>query len=196
VRWSSADTTVVADVDAAPALIVATPGAEPVAAGGYAAALLLDGDALLARADLRAAEEAFRRWANAAALVRPGGQVVVMAEPAAPAVQALIRWDPHTFATRELTDRQELGFPPAVRLAVLTGSAAAVAELLAEARLPAGVVPLGPVPAGDDDVRAVLRAPRSQGLELAGALRAAAGVRSARKAAGAVRVQVDPTHLG
>jgi primosomal protein N' (replication factor Y) len=41
-----------------PALVVATPGAEPVAEGGYAAALLLDGWVLLGRADLRAGEEA------------------------------------------------------------------------------------------------------------------------------------------
>ena len=55
----------------APAVVVATPGAEPRAAGGYAAALLLDGWALLGRPSLRAAEEALRRWLNAAALVRP-----------------------------------------------------------------------------------------------------------------------------
>src|SRR5439155_27092337 len=66
-------------VPAEPALVVATPGAEPVATGGYGAALLLDGWALLARPDLRAGEEALRRWLNAAALVRPagaGGRVV------------------------------------------------------------------------------------------------------------------------
>ena len=53
--------------------MVATPGAEPVAAGGYAAALLLDTWLALARADLRASEESLRRWLNAAALVRPAG---------------------------------------------------------------------------------------------------------------------------
>lgn len=37
-----------------PALVVSTPGAEPVAEGGYAAALLLDGWAMLGRPDLRA----------------------------------------------------------------------------------------------------------------------------------------------
>jgi primosomal protein N' (replication factor Y) len=197
VRWSSADASVVAEVGDEPALVVATPGAEPVAAGGYSAALLLDGDALLSRADLRASEEAFRRWANAAALVRPGGAVVLMAELSAPAVQALVRWDPHGLAARELMDRQELRFPPAVRLAVVTGSASAVGELLDAARLPEGATLVGPAPTGEDDeVRAVLRAPRARGGELATALRAAAGVRSARKAAGAVRIQVDPTHLG
>jgi primosomal protein N' (replication factor Y) len=197
VRWSSADGHVLATVDDQPALIVATPGAEPVAAGGYAAALLLDGDALLARADLRAAEEAMRRWANAAALVRPSGPVVLMAESAAPAVQALIRWDPHGFAARELMDRQELGFPPAVRLAVLTGPGTAVAELLTEARLPADAAVLGPIATGtENDARAVIRVSRAQGGDLAAALRAGAGVRSVRKAAGAVRIQIDPALLG
>ncbi|WP_019876994.1 primosomal protein N' [Sporichthya polymorpha] len=200
VRHSSADGTVLAAVDDTPALILATPGAEPEAAHGYAAALLLDGDALLARADLRAAEEAVRRWANAAALVRPGGHVVLMADPAAPAVQALVRWDPFGFAERELTDRQALGFPPAVRLAVLTGPAAAISELLEAARLPAAASQLGPVPTGrdgtDDAARAVVRVPRASGSELAAALRAGAGVRSARKAAGSVRIQIDPAALG
>ena len=82
--------------------MVATPGAEPAADGGYAAALLLDAQALLGRADLRAGEEALRRWMNAAALVRPrsdGGIVVVLADAALPAVQALIRWDPVTLRT-------------------------------------------------------------------------------------------------
>ena len=65
-------------------------------ADGYAAALLLDGWALLGRPSLRAAEEALRRWLNAAALVRPAGPVVVLAEASLPAVQALIRWDPVT----------------------------------------------------------------------------------------------------
>lgn len=41
-------------VPGTPALVVSTPGAEPVAEGGYAAALLLDGWAMLGRPDLRA----------------------------------------------------------------------------------------------------------------------------------------------
>ena len=114
--------------------MVATPGAEPVCPGGYGAALLLDGWALLARPDLRAAEEALRRWANAAALVRAGGTVVVGADAAVPAVQALVRWDPGWFAARELAERGELGFPPAARMAALTGPPVAVAELLARRR--------------------------------------------------------------
>ncbi len=49
---------------------------------------------------------------NAAALVRPageGGSVVVVADGAQPAVQALIRWDPATFADRELLSAPSCG---------------------------------------------------------------------------------------
>lgn len=145
---SSAQDTVLSQVSDKPALIVATPGAEPVAEGGYAAALLLDGWSLLARRDLRAGEEALRRWLNAAALVRPGtegGKVVIMAEPGLAPVQALVRWDPVWHARRELADRGELHYPPLARVAELTGTPAAVAEELSLLRLPEMAEVLGPV---------------------------------------------------
>ena len=73
VRTSGRDE-VLATVAGTPALVVATPGAEPVAEGGYGAVLLLDAWSLLGRADLRAGEEALRRWLAAAALARPGAR--------------------------------------------------------------------------------------------------------------------------
>ena len=112
-----------------PAVVVATPGAEPVADGGYGAALLLDGWALLGRQDLRAAEDALRRWMTATALVRSrgdGGVVAVVAESAIPTVQALIRWDPVGHAEAELDSRTEVGLPPAVHIAAIDGAPAAV----------------------------------------------------------------------
>lgn len=188
-------------VEAAPALVVATPGAEPIAEGGYGAALLLDGWALLGRADLRAAQEALRRWMAAAALVRHDGAVIVGADAAAPAVQALIRWDPAGFAGRELAERIELGFPPAVRMAALTGAPDALRDLIEAARLPGDADVLGPVPAppprGRDSAggaaeRMLVRVDRRQGAALAAALHAAAAVRSARKAPDPVRIELDP----
>jgi len=194
---------VLAEVPAEPALVIATPGAEPVAAEGYAAALLLDGWALLGRPSLRAAEETLRRWLNAAALVRPGGAVVVLAEASLPVVQALIRWDPAVFAERELAERAELGFPPAVRMAAITGLPAAISEFVGSAGLPARAEVLGPVPAGPNGAdhhpepaeRALIRIPRADGLALARALHAAQAARSARKDVGTVRVQLDPAEV-
>ncbi|MFI9551557.1 primosomal protein N' [Nonomuraea endophytica] len=186
---------VLARVGSGRALVVATPGAEPVSDGGYSAAVLLDGWALLGRADLRAAEEGVRRWMNAAALLRPGAELVVLADLALPAVQALLRWDPVTHAERELADRAELGFPPAVRMATLTGTAAAVRQMLDEVRLPDEAQVLGPVQVDDERERAMIRVPRASGGVLAAALKGATGVRAARKAADVVRVSVDPLDL-
>ncbi|TDD79388.1 primosomal protein N' [Actinomadura rubrisoli] len=185
------------------ALVVSTPGAEPPAEGGYTAALLLDGWVLLGRPDLRAGEETLRRWMNAASLVRPAGPVVVSAEGSLPAVQALVRWDPVTYAERELAERREVGFPPAARMASLTASPAAIRELLADARLPDDAEVLGPVPVpvpqgaaeGQERERALIRVPRAAGPALARALKEAQGVRSARKATETVRVQIDPLEL-
>jgi primosomal protein N' (replication factor Y) (superfamily II helicase) len=199
---------VLAEVGSEPAVVVATPGAEPRAAGGYAAAVLLDGWALLGRASLRASEEALRRWLNAAALVRPGadgGAVVVVADAALPPVQALVRWDPVTHAERELAERRELRFPPAVRVAAMTGPPDAVRDVLAAADLPAGAEVLGPVridgdlpgqPAdGAAACRVLIRSGRRDGTALACALRAAQAARTARKDAGMVRLQLDPAEL-
>ena len=197
VRTSGGDK-VIPRVPDEPALVIATPGAEP--AGSYAAGLLLDGWALLGRPSLRAAEEALRRWLAAAALVRAGGTVLVHADAGLPAVQALIRWDAAGFAERELDDRAQLGFPPAVRMAAITGEPAAVASLLSD--VTPGFEVLGPVPAersggsGEtEQVRALVRAPRDQGMALARALHTAQAARSARKNGGSVRVQLDPAEV-
>jgi primosomal protein N' (replication factor Y) len=194
VRTSGGDA-VIDELEGRPQLVVATPGAEPRANGGYGAALLLDAWALLSRPGMRAAEEALRRWCTAVSLVRPahsGGHVVLVADAGIPAVQALVRADPAGWADRELAERASLGLPPTVRMAAVTGSAAAVAELLEAAALPAGVEVLGPVDAGPEQVRAVLRAGREQGPLLATHLKAGQAVRSARRAQGPVKVELDP----
>jgi primosomal protein N' (replication factor Y) len=196
VRSSGGDT-VLDTVPDAPALVVSTPGAEPVAEAGYSAALLLDTWLLLARPDLRAAEESVRRWFNAAALVRPaaaGGAVVMVGEPSAAPLQAVVRWGPGQFAARELGERRSARLPPAARVAELTGPTAAVADLLA--RLGTAAEVLGPVAVDEDTVRAVVRTPRAAGSALAHELKAAQAARTAKKLPGSVRVRVDPASLG
>ncbi|MEV8594062.1 primosomal protein N' [Streptomyces sp. NPDC052012] len=202
-------------VPGAPALVVSTPGAEPVAEGGYAAALLLDGWAMLGRPDLRAGEDALRRWIGAAALVRPqsaGGTVVVVAEPTLRPVQALVRWDPVGHAVRELADRAELRFPPVSRMAAVSGPPEAVAGFLSAVELPAEAELLGPVPLpvtpvgrprrpgapppGEHWERALIRVPPGRGAALAAALKAAQAARMARGSAEPVWVRIDPPDIG
>lgn len=160
---SSAGEHIVDDVGEAPAVVVATPGAEPVAATGYAAVILLDGNALLGRESLRAGEEARRRWFSAAVLARPaalGGTVVITGDDDV-AVGHLVRWDPAGAAARELAERQELGLPPAVRFAVLTGSREAVLHFLEGMDLDGVARVVGPSPVPPDvrrDAQAAARA--------------------------------------
>ncbi|MFJ3924415.1 primosomal protein N' [Streptomyces sp. NPDC090022] len=188
-----------------PALIVCTPGAEPVAEGaGYAAGLLLDGWAMLGRPDLRAGEDALRRWIAAASLVRGEGQVVVVAEPTLRPVQALVRWDPVGHAVRELAERAQLGFPPVSRMASVAGRPEALASFLASVELPPDAEVLGPVPVpgrrGEPSPgeRALVRVPPGSGAALAAALKSAQAARLARglPAAEAVRVRIDPLDIG
>jgi primosomal protein N' (replication factor Y) len=207
---------VLAEVGPEPALVVATPGAEPVAVGGYAAAVLLDGDLLLGVPTLRASEHALRRWLMAAALVRPArpargrgraqrnpeeGIVAVVAEPAAAPVQALVRWDPAAFARRELADRADLGYPPAARIAELTAPYSALDDFMVALDLPDGAEILGPTPLpGGSGLtgaqhRILIRCDRRIGRRLAEALKETQGVRSARKAPAHVRIRVDPVDL-
>ena len=208
---TSAGDSVHSVIGAGPALVVATPGAEPRAPDGYGAALLLDTWSLLGRQDLRAAEDALRRWMSAAAQVHAraaGGVVVVVAESAIPTVQALIKWDPVGHAEAELAARVAVSLPPAVHIAVVDGASDAVAALLAQATLPEDVDVLGPVdlPPGvrrppataveDTVIRMLIRVPREEGLALAAALRQATAVTSARHDHEAVRVQIDPLHIG
>jgi primosomal protein N' (replication factor Y) (superfamily II helicase) len=216
VRASAGDK-VVARIGAERALVIATPGGEPVADDGYTSAVLLDGLQLLSRADLRAEEEALRRWMAAAALVRPGaagGRVLLVAPPGSRAAQALVAWDPVSFADRELAERRSSHLPPAARLATIDGDKDAVEALAAgleRGGLPAGAELLGPVAVvttprsepvppqgelgGDLDVRLVVRVPPRAGAELASLLRQQQARRSAAKEDGSVRIRLDPVPL-
>lgn len=189
-------------VGATPSLVVATPGAEPVAEGGYAAALLLDAWALLDRPVLSTGEEALRRWCAAAALVRGAardGAVVVCGAPAhagLPPVEALVRWDPAWFVSRELAEREALALPPAVTMAELTAPRRALEQALARARFPADVDVLGPLPAEGDTARVLLRAPLTSASGLRQALVELRAVRSAHKEPVPVQLRVDPLDVG
>ncbi|MGO4186710.1 primosomal protein N' [Pseudarthrobacter sp. TAF60_1] len=196
-----------AEVGGAHALVVATIGAEPVADGGYAAALLLDGDSLLRRENLRAGEDTVRRWFNAAALVRPasdGGLVVITATESV-AVGALLRWDPAGYARRELELRMQLQLPPAVRIASVTGPRSAVVHFTAavEAELatsglalrtagPAPVVLAGPAAATHgDDVRTLLFFPYGQAGAVTRVLRSTKAAAAAKRTEEPVQVRLD-----
>ncbi|SFR34993.1 replication restart DNA helicase PriA [Microbacterium azadirachtae] len=164
-------------VDAKPALVVATRGAEPLAIGGYRAVVLLDGSRMLQAPELRIGESCLRWWSNAAALAAPGAPVHLVGVDGAVA-RALATWSQASYARSELAERAPLRMPPTVRVAQLEGTGAGVRRALddlAALNLPQDAV-LGPVPIdGDPDERerALVRFPYAEGTRVASTLRAA-----------------------
>lgn len=167
----------VTHVDARPALVVATRGAEPRADGGYQAIVLLDGSRMLQAPELRIGESCLRWWSNAAALAAPGAPIHLVGVDG-PVARALATWSQALYARSELAERAPLRMPPAVRVAQLEGTGPGVRRALgdlAALSLPADAV-LGPVPIeGDADgrERALVRFPYAEGARVADTLRAA-----------------------
>ncbi|MDR2620819.1 MAG: primosome assembly protein PriA, partial [Propionibacteriaceae bacterium] len=192
---------VVPEIGSQAVLVVATPGGEPVATGGYAAAALLDADLMLARPELRTAEDTLRRWFQVSALVRPEGRIVVAGNAAHPVVQALIRSDPAGFASRELLERLAAHLPPAWPVAEISGEPTAVTAFLERLTLPAAAELLGPMPVfppnapGEQTIRAIVRIPPGGLRPLAAALKSAAAASSAAKVPALYTVSINPINF-
>ena len=194
VRNSSSDH-ILREITDQPAIVVATPGAAPIAKAGYAALILLDGSGMLNRQDLDAVQDTYGKWTEFMSLVKPTGQVVVVAESEHPAVQALIRHDPAGLAKREFELRSQVSLPPAVKLVALTGAQSDIDDLVSLCQLPKETVIRGPVPTNDGQMRLLLSVPKKLGLALSLELKRATAVRSTRKTGGTVNVRVDPDKL-
>ncbi|ALJ20189.1 hypothetical protein [Microbacterium sp. No. 7] len=176
----------VTEVEARPALVIATRGAEPLAPGGYRAVVLLDAERMLLAEQLRIGESCLRWWSNAAALAAPGAPVHLVGVDG-PVARALATWTQAAYARAELADRAPLRMPPTVRVATVEGTATAVKAAWERLRgdvpaLPADAL-LGPVPLAatgaatgtlpDDAVRSLVRFDYGLGKAVAESLRAA-----------------------
>ncbi|WP_295642021.1 primosomal protein N' [uncultured Corynebacterium sp.] len=211
---SSAGDRVLSDVANEPAIVVATPGAEPHVKGGlYGAAIIMDPWVQLGRPDLRATEKTLRHWLEVAALVAPhgdGGVVVVVAEAWLRPVQDLIKWDAPGAARAELASRKDAAFPPAVTMAAIDGTRESIDQLLAVWERPEGTDLLGPVelppgirlPSGltpiqsDQARRLIVRVPASATMQLGHSLKVAQSIRAAQRNTGPLRVVMNPVRVG
>jgi len=158
------------EVSDEPALVIATRGAEPIAAGGYRAVLLLDGESMVARESLRVGEDCLRWWSNAAALAARRAPIVLVGVGGALA-STLATWRQADYARAELADRRCLRFPPAVRVATLTGAIGAVSDAIEAVGVDHADI-LGPVDTGEGTVRTIVRFDYGLGHDIAEGLRA------------------------
>lgn len=164
--------TAVYDIPPAPALVVATRGAEPVVDGGYRAALLLDGAAMLNRGSLVALEDTLRGWEHAISLVGAEGTVWATDVDGDPAL-ALATGSYRPLLSAELAARESVRLPPAIRIAALTGPGEQVQALSDELKaLGPEVDTLGPVSLGPGLSRTLVRFPYHLGEVAQDTLRA------------------------
>ena len=183
-------------VSDSPAIVVATRGSEPLAVGGYRAALLLDGQAMLSRESIGALEDTLSHWEHALSLVRPEGTVYLTEVEGQPALAvASGKYGP--LMSAELREREALRLPPSIRLASVSGPSAALTEIASHiSSLDASVDVLGPVTMGEGVGRIVIRFPYAIGDRVTAELRAVHLGHISRQRRGVpdrVRIVVDDT---
>ena len=190
---------IVTEIDPIPQIVIATPGAEPFCPGGYSTVIILDAGRQLYSDKMRVIENALRLWAHAIACCSATGRVFVQgAGNRLGAVLGSGTYD--DYMRSEVAERTQLHLPPAARMAHLTGTATVVSRAL-EALPREGIYSvLGPMPEGDDHVRATVLFSYARGGEVTQSLRASVvAAATARRRAGstpALRVRLDDAHVG
>ena len=106
-------------IDPKPALVLATPGAQPQVDGGYAAVVILDGLRFFAHTDLRTQERARELFLETASLISFQGVVLLVIDDSHPIVSAIARWNVAPLLKRELSERSEMILPPSVFSVIL-----------------------------------------------------------------------------
>ena len=149
---------------------------------------ILEADAALAVPEFRGAEEAFATWWHVARWATGGRVTIETAQPAHPAIRALVRWDPDALYRWEASRRRETGYPPFAALARIDLPPPRGKAVAADVtRAIPGATVLGPLERGGKAV-VVVRAPSRKAL-LDG-LRPLAN--AWRRGKEPIRVDIDP----
>jgi primosomal protein N' (replication factor Y) len=162
--YSTADSQIFT-LPSAPALVIATAGMEPRVDGGFAAVVILEGDSFFSYTDFRAQERARELFFIAAASVSKKGEVLTVVNSSNQITSALTQWSPKVLASRELSERRELNFPPYSRSIAMevenseaTSIVAGFKKALLDKRLPESTRVLGPAQSSGNNSRILLTA--------------------------------------
>ena len=95
-----------------PALVISTPGVEPIAENGYAMVVMLQVDRFLSSSASNGVERAYSNFFAASALIGDTGVIALVHDDGAPIISALTTWNPATISKREIEQRISLQLPP------------------------------------------------------------------------------------
>ena len=158
-------------VPATPALVIATRGAEPLAEGGYRAALLLDGAAMLSRESMGALEDSLHAWESVVSLLADDGTAFLTDVSGQPAL-AVSSGHYEPLLRHEVAQRRVVKMPPSTRIASLSGPSAQVNRAREALEATGGLIDvLGPV-AIKGGIRVIARFSYAEGPVVTRELRA------------------------
>ncbi len=156
-----------------PAIVVATPGAQPRTTGGYSAVLILEGLRFLADSQLRAMESAREIFFSTVAMSAPDTTSVVVLDESNPLIGELNRWSIGRLARAELADRLATKLPPYYRQVLFQGEAREIlrlsegfVQMQSDLRLPVEVEIIGPIEKSGGEAALLLTAPLDESAEL------------------------------
>jgi len=163
-------------VSSDPALVISTPGVEPIAANGYAVVVLLQVDRFLSSSASNGVERAYSNFFAASALIGDHGVIALVHDDGAAITSSLTTWNPATISKREIEQRITLKLPPISGAILVLSDSSELARLKSalesareESRAPKSLRVYGPT-SGDDAKLTLLVDPTEQ-MELVSLLR-------------------------
>jgi len=165
-------------VSTEPALVISTPGVEPIAQNGYSAVVILQVDRFLSSISSNGIERAYSNFFAASALVSQTGVIALVHEDGAPITSALSTWNPATISKREIEQRIQLQLPPITGSVLVLADSAELLRLKRalesakeEGRAPKSLRVYGPTLNSSDGAKITLLVDPSEQLELVALLR-------------------------
>ena len=165
-------------IGAEEALVISTPGVEPIAPHGYAAVVILQVDRFLSSISTTGVERAYSNFFAASALLATNGVIALVHEDGSPIVSALTTWNPATISKREIEQRVQLQLPPVTGAVLLYADSNELSRLKRalenakqEGRAPSSLRIYGPATNSTNETKLTLLVNPHEQLELISLLR-------------------------
>ncbi len=188
-------------VESKPSLVLATPGAQPLVDGGYAAVVVLDATRFFSHTDLNTQERARELLLETSSLIRKTGKVLLVIDESHPITSAIARWNIAPLLKREIADREELKLPPTVASAVIVTDSVTAPQIVSglqkafsDGRLPQSARIYGPTMMPKDLAKIVIHAAHQEWRQMAQVLHELQRRRSIAKK-DLLTIRIDPYSL-
>lgn len=188
-------------VESKPSLVLATPGAQPLVDGGYAAVVVLDATRFFSHTDLNTQERARELLLETSSLIRKTGKVLLVIDESHPITSAIARWNIAPLLKREIADREELKLPPTVASAVIVTNSVTAPQIVSglqkafsDGRLPQSARIYGPTMMSKDLAKIVIHAAHQEWRQMAQVLHELQRRRSIAKK-DLLTIRIDPYSL-